>query len=75
MARVRGIILKHHDRRLSPDSSSPDRSQLQDASLAVLLTEIGRRLQLRFGRVEIVFHDGAPSPKLTVEHRLVRTID
>ena len=46
-----------------------------DLSTADLLAELGRRFRVRFGRVEIVFHDGRPSPRVTVEYRVLRGTD
>ena len=40
-----------------------------------LLEEVGRRLRLRFGKLEIAFHDGRLSPRLVVEHRVHRPLD
>jgi len=40
-----------------------------------LLAELGRRFRLRYGRLEIVFHDGRPSPKVTVEHRVLCAVE
>ena len=37
---------------------------------ASLLEELARRFRLRFGTIEVVFHDGRPSPRVRVEHRL-----
>lgn len=47
------------------------------ASIATpdLLAELARRFRIRFGRLEIVFHDGRPSPRVLVEHRLQRSLD
>jgi hypothetical protein len=40
-----------------------------------LLREIARRLRLRFGRMEISFHDGRPAPKIVVEYRIERAFE
>lgn len=40
-----------------------------------LLLELGHRFRLRYGRLEAVFHDGKPSPRVTVEHRVQRDLD
>ena len=40
-----------------------------------LLVELARRFRLRFGRLEVVFHDGRPSPRLTIEHRIQSAVD
>lgn len=45
------------------------------ATTEELLSELARRFRLRFGRIEAVFHDGRPSPRVTVEHRLQRCLD
>ena len=45
------------------------------ASTASLLADIGRRFRLRYGRIEVVFHDGRPSPRVTVEHRVIKELD
>ena len=37
-----------------------------------LIAELGRRYRLRYGRLEIPFHDGRPSPRVLVEHRTLR---
>lgn len=39
-----------------------------------LLAELARRFRLRFGKLEVVFHDGRPSPRVLVEHRVRRTL-
>lgn len=45
------------------------------ATTEELLSELARRFRLRFGRIEAVFHDGRPSPRVTVEHRIQRGLD
>lgn len=52
-----------------------ERSMLAAVDTLRLLEEIGRRFRLRFGRIEIVFHDGRPSPKVTVEHRVQKDLN
>lgn len=42
---------------------------------AELLAELGRRFRVRYGRLEIVFHDGRPSSRVMIEHRLQRGLD
>lgn len=56
------------------NSSATDGPNLGLASLVELLAEVGRRVHVRFGRLEVVFHDGTPSPKLVVEHRIQRVL-
>ena len=47
------------------------------ASLADVLPmlELGRRFRIRFGRLEVAYHDGRPSPRVTVEHRIQHLVD
>ena len=40
-----------------------------------LLAELARRFRVRYGRIEIAFHDGRPSPRVLVEHRVQRAVD
>lgn len=73
-------VMKHNMKKSEPDRDEQTNKAgasacVHDASLTTLLAEIGRRLQVRFGKVEVVYHDGAPSPKILVEHRLVRSIE
>lgn len=59
-----------------PDREDDERpAAAPTVTTAELLTELGRRLRIRFGRVEILFHDGRPSPRVTVEHRVQRGLD
>jgi hypothetical protein len=44
-------------------------------STADLLAELGRRFRVRFGRLEVVYHDGRPSPRVLIEHRIQRAVD
>jgi hypothetical protein len=45
------------------------------ATTEELLAELARRYRVRYGRLEAVFHDGRPSPKVVIEHRLQRSLD
>lgn len=56
-----------------PSREPPD--GMVAVSTSDLLAELARRFRIRFGRLEIVFHDGRPSPRVLVEHRLQRTLD
>lgn len=53
----------------------PRHGSLGRMTTAELLDELGRRFRVRFGRVEVVFHDGRPSPRVTVEYRVLRGSD
>ena len=44
-------------------------------STSDLLSELARRFSLRYGRLEAVFHDGQPSPRVLIEHRIQRGLD
>jgi hypothetical protein len=44
-------------------------------STSDLLSELARRFRLRYGRLEVIYHDGRPSPRVTVEHRIQRDLD
>lgn len=46
-----------------------------NTSTAELLRELARRFGLRYGRIEVVFHDGRPSPRVLIEHRIQQAID
>lgn len=56
-----------------PKAARPDAARA--VTTEELLVELGRRFCLRFGRLEAVFHDGKPSPKLVIEHRMQRGLD
>ena len=58
--------------RQHDDTNSTDLSTL---SVSELLGELARRFRLRFGRLEVTYHDGCPSPRVTVEHRIQRGLD
>lgn len=45
------------------------------ATTEEMLAELGRRFRIRYGRLEVVFHDGKPSPRVTVEHRMQRGLE
>jgi hypothetical protein len=59
-------------------SGEPKTSRRDEPLMATtqeLLAELGRRFRLRYGRLEAVFHDGKPSPRVLVEHRMLRDLD
>lgn len=60
-----------------PPAAAPQPADdgMASMSTSALLTEVARRFRVRFGRVEVVFHDGCPSPRVVVEHRLHRAVD
>ena len=47
---------------------------LEAVGTEALLRELGRRLGVAYGRVEVTFHDRAPAPRIVVEHRLHKTV-
>lgn len=40
-----------------------------------LVDEIRRRFRVRFGRIELTFHDGQPTPRVLIEHRYRKSLD
>jgi hypothetical protein len=58
----------------TPDTIQPG-AAASSLSTADLLAELGRRFRVRFGRLEVVYHDGLPSPRVLVEHRVQRAVD
>lgn len=52
-----------------------NRSEALEFTTQELLAELGRRFRLRYGRLEAVFHDGEPSPRVLIEHRMQRELD
>lgn len=70
----------HTQRSPSSDGEDADprasvERRARPASTTSLLRDLGRRFRVRYGRIEVVFHDGRPSPRVTVEHRVLRDID
>ena len=51
------------------------RNEALEFTTQELLVELGRRFRLRYGRLEAVFHDGKPSPRVLIEHRMQRDLD
>ena len=51
------------------------RAELGAVPVCELLAELGRRFRLRYGRLEVAYHDGRPSPRVTVEHRIQHPVD
>lgn len=45
------------------------------ASTREILTELARRLSVRFGNISVAVHNGQPSTKIIVDHRELRDID
>lgn len=52
-----------------------NRNEADELTTQELLAELGRRFRLRYGRLEAVFHDGKPSPRVLIEHRTQRDLD
>lgn len=52
-----------------------NRNEAIEFTTQELLAELGRRFRLRYGRLEAVFHDGKPSPRVLIEHRMQRDLD
>jgi len=68
--------LKDHRDAESPEGPPTVRSERTHVlSTADLLMELGHRFLVRFGRIEVHFHDGRPSPRVMVEHRVQRAPD
>jgi hypothetical protein len=60
---------------MSGEPKTSRRNEPLTATTQELLAELGRRFRLRYGRLEAVFHDGKPSPRVLVEHRMLRDLD
>ena len=56
-------------------SEATNSTDLSTLPVSELLAELARRFRLRFGRLEVTYHDGKPSPRVTVEHRIQRGLD
>lgn len=45
-------------------------TELANISLSDLWAEIGRRLNLKFGKVQMTYHNGKPSPYANVDIKI-----
>ncbi|MFI5301507.1 MAG: hypothetical protein ACHREM_25750 [Polyangiales bacterium] len=57
------------------ENAHEETSETRVDDITELLVKLAHHFRLRFGRLEVIFHDGRPAPRVVVEHRIQHVLE